>query len=294
MARKSTAPANAANADDELPKTAVLPRGKDLVIQSLQDQIMSMQGDNPPPAEPDNTSEATPEEETFKKRYGDLRRHLQQKESGFQKEISDLKAQVTQLNTLANSPMPSTKEEFEAWKAKYPQIASFVEIIADEKASQRAAQLQEELSGVKEKLSKTEEEKAFATLKVLVPDLEATVKSEEYQAWFTAQPAFVQEELNTSTDPHRVAYWIDIYKMSIAPKKTATTPKADKLGALDTSVKNSGITPNANSGKWKYTQAQIAKMSTKEYEAQEAEIIAARNSGQILDDLSKRNSVFEL
>jgi len=34
------------------------------------------------------------EERTFKKRYGDLRRHAQKKESDFQKQIDDLKSQL--------------------------------------------------------------------------------------------------------------------------------------------------------------------------------------------------------
>lgn len=284
MARK-TAPAQATTQDDELPKTAVQPRGKDLVIQSLQDRLAQVVEEIPEP-------ELTPqEEETFKKRYGDLRRHMQQKESGFKKEVDELRAQVSQLTTLANAPMPSTKEEFEAWKAKYPQIASFIEIIADEKATARASQLQEELAGVKEKLVVTERDKAWATLLSLVPDIETVVKSDEYRSWLGEQPMFVQEELNTSEDPHRVAYWIGVYRT--ATKKPVSANKDNKLAALDTSVRNTGITPGPQSGKWKYTQQQIAKMSTEEYEKQENEIIAARNAGQILDDMSKRNSVFE-
>jgi hypothetical protein len=289
MARKSNAPAVAATQDDDLPKTAVQARGKDLVIQNLQDQLAGyMDPNEPAPAEPQTNNE----EETFKKRYGDLRRHLQQKENQFKQEASDLRTQVQQLTAAANQPMPQNKEEFEAWKAKYPQIASFIEIIADEKASQRASQLQEELSNVKVKLTETEKEKAFATLKVLVPDIEDIVRSQPYKTWVEQQPVFVQEELNTSEDPHRIAYWIGIYRLSITPAKPAK--KEDKLAALDSSVKGTGPTPSANSGKWKFTQSQIAKMSPEEYEKMEPEIIEARNSGAIMDDMSKRNTVWDV
>lgn len=296
MAKKSTAPAKATTQDDEdLPKTAVQTRGKDKVIQTLQEQLAGYMEPAEPGADQQDTptAEPTTEEETFKKRYGDLRRHLQQKEVGFTKETDELRKQVDQLTKLANQPMPQSQEEFEAWKAKYPQIASFIEIIADEKASQRAAQLQEELGGVKQKLVETEKEKAFATLKVLVPDIEETVKSSEYKDWFQKQPIFVQEELNTSEDPHRIAYWMDVYRLSIA-KPTAAKIKEDKLAVLDTSAKNTGVTPGVNSGKYKFTSSQIAKMTTAEYEKVEDELIAARNAGQIYDDMSKRNTVFEM
>lgn len=294
MARKN-APAQAAtqDQDNDLPQTAVVPRGKDKVISDLQTQLSQYMEPVEPVSEPAIEASTNTEEETFKKRYGDLRRHLQQKEVGFSKEINDLKSQVDQLTKLSNQPMPQNKDEFEAWKAKYPQIAGFIETIADEKASQRASQLQEELIGVKQKLTETEKEKSFATLKVLVPNVEELVQSEPYKTWFQAQPMFVQEELNTSEDPHRIAYWMGVYQMSIG-KKTEPAKKDSKLDVLDTSAKNTGATPGPMAGKYKFTASQIAKMSTAEFEKHEAELIEARNAGQIYDDMSKRNTVWDV
>lgn len=290
MAKQAAAPGQvpATQSDEELPKTAVKPSAKDLYIQNLQEQVNKLSGT--PVAE----SAADPidtEEATFKKRYGDLRKYAQEKENNLKKQLADYEAKIAHLSHLAEQPMPKTKEEFEAWKAKYPDIASFIEIIADEKASQRAGQLQQELGTLKDKLTETEKEKAYATLKSLVPDLEAIIPSPEYKAWYANQPLFVQEELNTSEDPYKIAYYMDIYKLSVA-KPTPRT-KADALAALDTAVRNTGATPGRNSGAHKYTTSQIAKMSTQEYSAKEADIIAARNSGQILDDTTKRNSVFD-
>lgn len=288
---KATAPSKeTTQEEEELPKTAVRPTIKDQYIQNLESKLAEYV--EPDEIAPKQTELPTQQEEdTFKKRYGDLRRHLQQKEGASQKKIDELEKQVKQLTLATQQPMPKTQEEFEAWKNKYPDIATFIEIIADQKASQRAAQLETELGTVKEKLTVTEKEKAFATLKVLVPDLEEVVGSNEYQGWFEDQPVFVQEELNTSDDPHKVAYYINAFKtMQNKPVKKA---KDSKLDALDTSTKNTGITPNNSKNTWKYTQSQIQKMSTQEYEAQEAEIIASRNAGLILDDLSKRNTVFD-
>lgn len=286
---KSNAPAKAAaTQDEELPQTAVKPRAKDALIQNLQDKLAQFV--EPTDVPPENTVAST-EEETFKKRYGDLRRHTQQKEEGFKKEVSDLKTKIDQLTALANQPMPKTKEEFEAWKVKYPEIVGFIEIIADEKASQRAKQLQEELSGVKEKLAQTEEDKAKATLKALVPDIETITASADFKEWFQNQPQFIQEELKTSDDPYKVAYYMNIYKLTLAKP---AGKKVDQLAALDTSMKGTGPTPSRSNTSWKYSQSQISKMSTEEYEKQEADIIAARNAGLILDDMTRRNSVFDV
>lgn len=293
---KPTAPAKSATQDDDkdLPQTAVKPRGKDLLIQSLQSRLAEYaEPEELPAAEPTVTQSTVTqstntEEETFKKRYGDLRRHAQQKETRAAEQINDLKNQLAQLSAASNQPMPKTKEEFEAWKAKYPDIVGFIEIIAEERASAAKQQLQEELGSVKQKLTETEKEKGYATLKSLVPNIEDIVASAGYKTWFNNQPAFVQEELNTSDDPYRIAYFMNVYAHTL---QRPTTKQDNKLQALETQVKNTGITP-ANT-KWKFTQSQISKMQPEEFEKMEDEIITARNAGLILDDVSRRNTVFD-
>ena len=291
---KSNAPIAQALAtqDDELPQTAVKPRAKDMLLRQMQDRLEEIENKNDDSAPiTTDANPADPEESSFKKRYSDLRRYAQQKENSFNKEITELKSQIGQLNAAQNQPLPKTREEFEAWKAKYPDIVEFIEIIAEERASAAKTQLSEELNNVKTKLSETEKEKAFATLKVMVPDLEGVLSSSAYKKWFEDQPQFVQETLNTSDDPHQIAYYMGIFKQTQLP--TVPKSKKEQLETLATSVKSSSISPSGNSGKYAFTQSQIARMPSHEYEAKEAEIIAARNSGKILDDMSKHNTVFD-
>lgn len=288
MAKQSTAPQQATQEDNEdLPQTAVKPSAKEIMLAKLAEYENQAPPEQPP-------ADLTPSEEaTWKKRYADLRRHAQKEETTLKSQLSSLQAQVEQLTQAANQPMPKSREEFEAWKEKFPDVVPFIEMLADEKATSAKKQIEEELTSIKETLAQTEKEKAFATLKVMVPDLEAILGSDSYKKWFTTQPQFVQDELNTSDDPSRITYWMNVYKMATNTKPVATARKDNKLDALDTSVRNSGPTPGANAGKWSFTQSQIAKMSTEEYTAKEADIIEARNSGKILDDMSRRNTVFD-
>ena len=53
------------------------------------------------------------EEKTFKKRYGDLRRHSQEKEKQFQKQIDELKAQLEKA-TKKEIKLPKTEEDLES------------------------------------------------------------------------------------------------------------------------------------------------------------------------------------
>ena len=77
---------------------------------------------------------ANPEEETFKKSYGDLRRHSQQLMQQKDQELANKKAQ---LDTAAKGQIkfPKTDDEIEQWSKKYPDVAKIVDTIASKRAN---------------------------------------------------------------------------------------------------------------------------------------------------------------
>ena len=84
------------------------------------------------------------EEKTFKKRYGDLRRHSQEKEKEFQKQLDDLKAQLEKA-TKKEIKLPKSEEEIEEWAKEYPDVAQIVETIAIKKAREQSEALEGEI-----------------------------------------------------------------------------------------------------------------------------------------------------
>ena len=80
------------------------------------------------------------EEKTFKKRYGDLRRHAQQKESDLQEQINQLKEQLDSA-TKKQIELPKSDEDIEAWTKKYPDVAGIVETIAIKKSKEQSKSL---------------------------------------------------------------------------------------------------------------------------------------------------------
>ena len=72
------------------------------------------------------------EERTFKKRYGDLSRHSQEKEREFQKQLDELKGQLEKA-TKKEIKLPKSEEEIEEWAKEYPDVAAIVETIATKK-----------------------------------------------------------------------------------------------------------------------------------------------------------------
>ena len=89
------------------------------------------------------------EEKTFKKRYGDLRRHTQEKEQQFQKQLNDLKSQLDKA-TKKEMKLPKSDEDIEAWAKDYPDVAQIVESIAMKKAREQSKALEERVKVIHE------------------------------------------------------------------------------------------------------------------------------------------------
>lgn len=298
MAKKFTVPKELTlddtvdDEDKDLPQTAVKEKKTVQTIRDLQSQLAEYTDpEDVTPPTPANQPEPTGEDASWKKRYADLRRHEQKKDEKYQGEIKTLQEQVSQLTQASNQPMPKTKEEFLQWKEKYPDIAAFIEIIADEKAAARESKINKKLETVTTELQETKKDKSKAKLQALIPDLDidTITENKEFLVWYTKQPKFVQDIIESSDDPEEVAYYLNLFKVSAntnAPKTPNSKP--NKLGALDVTVKNSGSAPDRASRSYKYTTSQIQAMKPHEYAKHEKDIDEAERQGLIYDDMARK------
>lgn len=94
-----------------------------------------------------------PEEKTFKKRYGDLRRHAQEQENKLKRQIDELNKQLQQ-STEQQIQLPKSEEELAAWAETYPDVAKIVETIAIKKAKEQSASIEERLRALDEREKK--------------------------------------------------------------------------------------------------------------------------------------------
>ena len=90
-----------------------------------------------------------PEEASFKKRYGDLRRHTQQLMSQKDQELEKLKEQ---LDSAAKGQIkfPKTDDEIEAWSKKYPDVSKIVDTIARKRANEALEEGEKRLGHLKD------------------------------------------------------------------------------------------------------------------------------------------------
>ena len=226
------------------------------------------------------------EEKTFKQRYGDLRRHMQEKEKETAAKLEKLQQQL-EASTKNELVLPKSEEEIDAWAKQYPDVAGIIEAIADKKATERASELDGRLKEIEEMRTTARKEKAEAELFSLHPDFAEIRADDAFHDWAKEQPKVVQDALYDNVDDVKsVARVLDLYKTDkgIKTKRVATE---DKSAASSVKARKAAPIDPDDSSRY-LRESQVAKMSIKEYEKRAEEIMEAQRSGKFIYDMSKR------
>jgi hypothetical protein len=235
-------------------------------------------------AEPEEAEPTNAEEKTFKKRYGDLRRHMQEKEQEFQTQIDELKKQLEGA-TRKEIKLPKSDEDLDAWAKNYPDVAAIVETIAIKKAKEQSSALEERMKVIDDMQSSAKKEKAEAELMRLHPDFDTIRDSDEFHEWAEEQPKWVQDALyDNDNDAKSAARAIDLYKVDkgITEKKTSN----GKDAAKSVETRNTRSKPQEDEASTYLRESQVQKMSSQEYEKRSDEIMEAIRTGKFIYDMS--------
>ena len=226
------------------------------------------------------------EDKSFKKRYGDLRRHTQKQQVEMQKQIDDLKASLEQ-STSQQIKLPKSEDELEQWAREFPEVAKIVETIAMKKAKEQSSLLEERFKALDQREAETAKEKAEAELLRLHPDFTAIREQDEFHDWVEAQPKWVQSALyENENDAVSAARAIDLYKADkgiTTSKRTKKSDERDAAKSVSTSRKG-GFDTDTEPGVFK--ESDVERMSSAEYERNQEAIVAAIQSGKFIYDKS--------
>ena len=262
------------------------PDSEEFVAEPVQAESNTEQKEERKAEAQEDDAELSAEEKNFKKRYGDLRRHMQEKEKEFSDKLAKLEKQLDAA-TKNELVLPKSNEEIEAWAKKYPDVAGIVEAIAAQKAEERASDLDMRLKEIEELRITAKREKAEAELFKLHPDFNDIREDDAFHSWAEEQPKWVQDALYENTDDAKsVARVIDLYKTDkgITTKKNNT---ADKNAAASVKTKRTA-SPQADETAGYFTESQVAKMSMKEYEKNMDAIMDAQRKGKFIYDMTKK------
>ena len=252
----------------------------------VQAESRTEQEEEPQAEAQEEDAELSGEEKNFKKRYGDLRRHMQEKEKDFTAKLDKLEKQ---LEAAAKNELvlPKSEEEIDAWAKKYPDIAGIVEAIAAKEADKKSSTLDARLAEIEALRSTAKREKAEAELTQIHPDFVSIREDDAFHTWADNQPKWVQDALYENTDDAKsVARVIDLYKADtgIVTKRSSTS---DKAAASSVKSKRSAAPEPEDSSSY-LRESQVAKMTIKEYEKRADEIMEAQRNGKFVYDLSKK------
>ena len=232
--------------------------------------------------------ELNAEEKNFKKRYGDLRRHVQDKEQEWKLKFEQLQSQLNAA-TKNELVLPKSEQDIEAWAKKYPDVAGIVEAIADKKANERAADLDGRLKEIEQLRIQAKRDKAEAELLNLHPDFEQLRSDDSFHNWAEEQPKWVQDALyENSDDAKSVARVIDLYKVDAGITSSKRGSGSSAKDAASSVRTKRTATPNADDSSNYLSESKVAKMSMKEYEKRAEEIFEAQRQGKFIYDMSKK------
>jgi hypothetical protein len=255
-------------------------------IEQEEAELKRLAEDKNNPQDPQDSEDnnLSGEEKSFKKRYGDLRRHSQQQQVALQKQIDELRSQL-QNSTEKQIKLPKSEEELNEWAKTYPDVAKIVETIAIKKAKEQTQALDERFKQLDEREHQTSKDKAEAELMRLHPDFDVIRDDDDFHNWVEEQPKWVQDALyDNDSDARAAARAIDLYKAdkNIKTKK----PTSDKGAAESVNTRGSRSAPTGESKDGVFYESQVNKMSTFEYEKNQEAIAKALQSGKFVYDIS--------
>ena len=280
MAEEMQSPKKVAFANRKYTNEERLKKEEEELEQLLAEQKgEAEQVEEPKEAEPKNA-----EERSFKKRYGDLRRHQQTKEKEYEDRINALEQQLNEA-TKSEFKLPKSDEDLDKWASEYPDVAAIVETIAIKKAKEQSADLEKRVKVIDEMRETAAREKAEAELIKLHPDFSEIRDSDDFHQWAEEQPKWVQDALyENDQDAKSAARAIDLYKVDrgIGKKKSATSKDA----ARSVGTRNERSKPQSDPQGNAIRESDVQKMSAVEYEKKSDEIMEAIRTGNFIYDLS--------
>ena len=251
--------------------------------KELEKLIAENKGESTEPSQ-ETEPEVTGEEKTFKKRYGDLRRHMQEKDKDVQNQINELKRQLTDA-TQKEIKLPKSEEDIDAWVSQYPDVAAIVETIAIKKAREQSSALEERMKTLDEMQSNVTREKAESALLKFHPDFNEIKDEDSFHEWADEQPKWVQDALyENDNDARSAARAIDLYKADMGITSKNKTNNNDAAKSVNT--KSGRNTPQSDESKSYLRESQVNKMTEHQYEKEADNIMEAIRSGKFIYDIS--------
>jgi len=272
----------------EIPKKTFMqkPNSNQDKIEQEEKELEELLAEDSEPEETEEVEEApkSAEEKTFKKRYGDLRRHNQKQTDELQAKVKQLEKQLD-ASTKESIKLPKSEQEIEAWAEQYPDVAGIIETIAIKKAQEQSQGLEDRIREIDDMQEEAERSKAEAQLMQLHPDFDVIRSDDAFHEWAEEQPKWIQDALyENDVDSLAASRAIDLYKSDKgikSPKK-----KSSKDAAFAVAEKTERNRPQSDETSDYLRESKVQSMSSDEYEEHQDAIMEAIRADKFIYDIS--------
>ena len=224
---------------------------------------------------------ATPEEENWKKRYGDLRRHQQEQEASLKAEIDKLRKDMGNIQQGKIRP-PKTEAELKEWEDEYPDFASIMDARVDRRIDAKIGDL-------KVQSAQMQREKALLELKSRHPDAQTLFSDPDFHDWLSRQSKLEQDKIYKSFDVDSASFVLDKYKAKTGKKKSEKEDPSDRDIAKAVKIKTQSSFSDDNDPDYDYSESQIERETSRNprwWSQNEAKIDEARRKGRVKYDMT--------
>jgi len=256
-------------------------------IKKEEEELAALVAEQKGEVEPEEVEEekepTNAEEKSFKKRYGDLRRHSQKQLQEHVEKINALQSQLEQ-STKQEIKLPKSDEDIDAWASQYPDVAAIVETIAIKKAKEQSSGLEARVKEIDEMREKANRDRAEVELMTAHPDFADIRDSDEFHEWAEEQPKSIQDALyENDNDARAASRAIDLYKADKGIKTKKSSSGKDAAKAV--SKTNTRSEPSGEEAGM-VKESVVQKMSAQQYEKNADKIMEAIRSGKFVYDIS--------
>jgi hypothetical protein len=266
-------PYKRANADEEL----------DAEIEALEAERSGKVAETDEADTEADKPAASVEEENWRTRYGDLRRHSQKVENDLKAFIAELQRKAEKAANDSLRP-PATEEELGAWMKEYPDVARIIETIAVKKAKELDSTYEQrltDLASVKDDLNRTKAEKNIAKRH---SDFAEIRDDKAWYKWLDSKSRTVQDTIyNGTNNIEDICDVIDMYKQQTGfGSKSAKKPNAANVE--EARGKGANAKPNLDTAAT-WSESRVHALSDAEYDKHEAAITEAIRTNKFVYDL---------
>jgi hypothetical protein len=224
----------------------------------------------------------SPEEETFKKRYGDLRSYSQRREAELKEELENLKRQMAKVAKGEIRP-PKSESEIVEWEKEYPDFAQIMDARVERVVESK-------IKDIKVQTNQLKKDKALMALRKFQPDADEILNSSNFHEWLKTQSSITQNAILKSLNVEDASDVIEKYKIKVLSKekKSGDDDFEDTRNTARTvrTKSSAPVVTDDFGGEYLYSESQIQKADGRWWDANEEKVKKAMREGKVMMDIS--------